>query len=93
MRNQLFVRFLGEGSIASIRGASLLNGRQHADTTLVAGVGTPSLRATSLCKSLFSRRNNRSSGVSQETSGAQASRLTESLRDRADGLRFRVGSE
>ena len=36
VRNQLFVRFLGEGSIASIRGASLLNGRQHADTTLVA---------------------------------------------------------
>ena len=36
MRNQLFVRFDGEGTIAGIRGASLLRGRQHADTTLVA---------------------------------------------------------
>jgi Fe-S cluster assembly protein SufD len=34
-RNQLFLRFGGEGTIASIRGASLLKGRQHADTTLV----------------------------------------------------------
>ncbi len=36
VRNQLFVRFDGEGTIAGIRGASLLRGRQHADTTLVA---------------------------------------------------------
>jgi Fe-S cluster assembly protein SufD len=36
VRNQLFVRFTGEGTIAGIRGASLLKGRQHADTTLVA---------------------------------------------------------
>ena len=36
VRNQLFVRFDGEGTLAGIRGASLLNGRQHADTTLVA---------------------------------------------------------
>jgi Fe-S cluster assembly protein SufD len=36
VRNQLFVRFDGEGTLASIRGASLLKGRQHADTTLVA---------------------------------------------------------
>ena len=35
VRNQLFVRFDGEGTIAGIRGASLLKGRQHADTTLV----------------------------------------------------------
>ena len=35
VRNQLFVRFAGEGIIAGIRGASLLKGRQHADTTLV----------------------------------------------------------
>jgi Fe-S cluster assembly protein SufD len=35
-RNQLFVRFAGEGAIAHICGASLLRGRQHADTTLVA---------------------------------------------------------
>jgi Fe-S cluster assembly protein SufD len=36
VRNQLFVRFDGEGTIAGIRGASLLRGRQHADTTLIA---------------------------------------------------------
>jgi len=36
VRNQLFVRFDGPGILANIRGASLLNGSQHADTTLVA---------------------------------------------------------
>jgi Fe-S cluster assembly protein SufD len=36
VRNQLFVRFAGEGTIAHICGASLLRGSEHADTTLVA---------------------------------------------------------
>jgi Fe-S cluster assembly protein SufD len=36
VRNQLFVRFDGEGTVASLRGASLLRGKQHADTTLLA---------------------------------------------------------
>jgi Fe-S cluster assembly protein SufD len=36
VRNQLFLRFDGEGTVADIRGASLLASRQHADTTLVA---------------------------------------------------------
>jgi Fe-S cluster assembly protein SufD len=36
VRNQLFVRFAGEGTIAGIRGATLLRGRQHADITLMA---------------------------------------------------------
>jgi Fe-S cluster assembly protein SufD len=36
VRNQLFVRFEGEGTIAGIRGACLLKGHQHVDTTLVA---------------------------------------------------------
>jgi Fe-S cluster assembly protein SufD len=36
VRNQLFIRFDGEGTLAGIRGASLLKGRQHADTTLIA---------------------------------------------------------
>jgi Fe-S cluster assembly protein SufD len=36
VRNQLFLRFGGEGTVANIRGASLLKGRQHADITLVA---------------------------------------------------------
>jgi Fe-S cluster assembly protein SufD len=36
VRNQLFLNFDGEDTVASIRGATLINGRQHADTTLVA---------------------------------------------------------
>jgi Fe-S cluster assembly protein SufD len=36
VRNQLFVRFDGEGTVAGIRGATLLKGDQHVDTTLIA---------------------------------------------------------
>jgi Fe-S cluster assembly protein SufD len=36
VRNQVFVRFGGEGTVAGIRGATLANHRQHVDTTLVA---------------------------------------------------------
>jgi Fe-S cluster assembly protein SufD len=36
VRNQLFIRFNGENTLAGIGGASLLKGRQHVDTTLVA---------------------------------------------------------
>jgi Fe-S cluster assembly protein SufD len=36
VRNQLFLRLDGEGTVAAIRGASLLKDRQHADTTLFA---------------------------------------------------------
>src|SRR4051812_1589426 len=36
VRNQLFVRFEGEGTVAGIRGATLLRDRQHVDTTIVA---------------------------------------------------------
>jgi Fe-S cluster assembly protein SufD len=36
VRNQLFLRFEGEEAIANIRGATLITGRQHADTTLLA---------------------------------------------------------
>jgi Fe-S cluster assembly protein SufD len=35
VRNQLFVRFDGDGTLAGLRGASLLKGKQHADSTLV----------------------------------------------------------
>ena len=35
VRNQIFLRFDGEGTLAGLRGASLLNGKQHADNTLV----------------------------------------------------------
>ena len=36
VRNQVFVRFDGKGTVASISGASLLKGKQHVDNTLVA---------------------------------------------------------
>jgi len=36
VRNQLFLKFDGEETVANIRGATLIRGRQHADTTLVA---------------------------------------------------------
>jgi len=36
VRNQLFLRFDGEDTVAGVRGATLIKGAQHADTTLVA---------------------------------------------------------
>jgi Fe-S cluster assembly protein SufD len=45
VRNQLYVRFAGEGTQAGLRGATLLRKRQHADTTMVvehAAVGCES---------------------------------------------------
>jgi Fe-S cluster assembly protein SufD len=36
VRNQIFLNFEGEDTVAGIRGATLIKGRQHADTTLVA---------------------------------------------------------
>jgi Fe-S cluster assembly protein SufD len=36
VRNQLFLNFDGEETVAGIRGATLIRSRQHADTTLVA---------------------------------------------------------
>jgi len=36
VRNQLFLNFDGEATVAGIRSATLIKGRQHADTTLVA---------------------------------------------------------
>ena len=35
VRNQTFVRFDGEDTVAGLRGASLLKGKQHVDSTLV----------------------------------------------------------
>jgi Fe-S cluster assembly protein SufD len=45
IRNQMFLRFAGEGTDAAIGGVSLLRGREHADNTLVidhAAVGCTS---------------------------------------------------
>jgi Fe-S cluster assembly protein SufD len=35
VRNQMFVRFAGEGSKGAIRGVNLLRGKEHVDTTLL----------------------------------------------------------
>jgi Fe-S cluster assembly protein SufD len=35
VRNQTFIRFDGKGALAGLRGASLLKGKQHVDSTLV----------------------------------------------------------
>jgi Fe-S cluster assembly protein SufD len=53
VRNQAFVRFDGEGTIAGIRGASLLKGRQHADTTLVADHATADCTSREMFKSVL----------------------------------------
>jgi len=36
VRNQLFLNFDGKDTVANVRGATLINGRQHADTALFA---------------------------------------------------------
>ena len=53
IRNQLFLRFDGEGTVAGIRGANLLTGRQHADTTLVADHAVGGCRTRELFKSVL----------------------------------------
>lgn len=53
VRNQLFVRFNGEETTARIHGANLLNGRQHADTTLVADHAVGHCQSRELFKSVL----------------------------------------
>jgi Fe-S cluster assembly protein SufD len=53
VRNQLFVRFEGEGTIAGIRGACLLKGHQHADTTLVAEHAAQACTSREMFKSVL----------------------------------------
>lgn len=53
VRNQLFVRFNGEETIARIHGANLLKGRQHADTTLVADHAVGHCQSRELFKSVL----------------------------------------
>ncbi|WP_439575446.1 Fe-S cluster assembly protein SufD [Phreatobacter sp.] len=49
-RSQLFVRFAGEHSNVTLRGVSLLNGRQHADTTLLMDHAVPHCESRELFK-------------------------------------------
>jgi Fe-S cluster assembly protein SufD len=53
VRNQAFVRFNGEGTIAHIGGANLLRGRQHADTTLVADHAVAACTSREVFKSVL----------------------------------------
>jgi Fe-S cluster assembly protein SufD len=53
VRNQLLLRFEGEGTVAGIRGASLLRGRQHADVTLVADHAVGGCQSREMFKSVL----------------------------------------
>lgn len=62
VRNQIFVQFNGEETVARIHGANLLKGRQHADTTLVADHAVGHCQSRELFKSVL---DNESRGVFQ----------------------------
>ncbi len=53
VRNQLFLRFAGEGTVANIRGATMLRGRQHADLTLVADHAVAGCQSREVFKSVL----------------------------------------
>jgi Fe-S cluster assembly protein SufD len=53
VRNQLSINFDGENTVANIRGATLINGRQHADVTLVAQHGAPGCQSREVFKSVL----------------------------------------
>src|SRR5262249_12688211 len=53
VRNQLFIRFDGADTVAGIRGATLLGGKQHVDTTLVADHVAVGCQSRELFKSVL----------------------------------------
>ncbi len=57
VRNQLFVRFAGEGTRSAVRGATLLRGRQHVDTTLVADHVAGGCEGREVFKSVLDERS------------------------------------
>jgi Fe-S cluster assembly protein SufD len=52
-RSQLFVRFSGEHSTATLRGVSMLNGKQHADTSLLMDHAVPHCDSRELFKHIL----------------------------------------
>jgi Fe-S cluster assembly protein SufD len=52
-RNQLFVCFAGENATVQIRGATLIRGRQHVDTTLVVDHARPGGTSRELNKAVL----------------------------------------
>jgi len=53
VRNQMFIRFDGAETVAGIRGATLLQKRQHADTTLIADHVAVGCQSRELFKSVL----------------------------------------
>jgi len=53
VRNQMFVRFEGEDTVAAMRGATLLRGTQHADVTLFAEHAAPACTSREMFKSVL----------------------------------------
>ncbi len=53
VRNQLFLKFDGEETVAGIRGASLLKGKQHADSTLVVNHNAPGCQSREMFKAVL----------------------------------------
>jgi Fe-S cluster assembly protein SufD len=53
VRNQMFVRCAGAGSTLNLGGASLLNGRQHGDTTLLVDHAVGGCQGRELFKSVL----------------------------------------
>ena len=53
VRNQLFLNFDGEDTVAGIRGTTLINGHQHADTTLVVGHSARNCQSREVFKSVL----------------------------------------
>lgn len=53
IRNQQFIRLAGEGTVAGIRGVSLLSATQHADTTLAVDHAAPGGQSREAFKSVL----------------------------------------
>ena len=62
VRNQLFLKFDGAETVASVRGATLLKRRQHADTTLVVDHAARGCQSREVFKSVL---DDKSHGVFQ----------------------------
>lgn len=53
VRNQMFVSCAGSGALVDLRGASIIAGRQHVDTTLVLDHAAPGCRSRELFKTVL----------------------------------------
>jgi Fe-S cluster assembly protein SufD len=53
VRNQMFLKFDGEETVAGIRGATLLKGNQHADSTLVVNHNAPRCQSREMFKAVL----------------------------------------